>query len=396
MSNAVLPALIGLTFPVEKTPVWSTKIQPGVSGKETRLGLWSYPIWQYSLSFDVLRSDSHLELQQLVGFFNARQGAFDSWLFDDPDDNTATAQGFGSGDGTTTAFQLARAFGGATEPVKAPKSGEQIFRNDWQGNQRLYSTARANYCPQSQTLGNASWTKTRATVTDNATVAPDGTTTADRITEDSTASNTHLVQIGLVSTSANNGITFTVSAFFKAETRSQVMLAVGGNTSLNAIFDLTGSGSVVSTAGQYGNPAPTAASIIALANGWFRASFTGTWNSANTGQGITAAASIAVAGNTTYSGDGTSSLLVWGVQYEVSANLGAYIPTVAAAVTVTDYSLNSNTGLVTCAAAPVAGAILSWTGGYYWRCRFMDDQQTVTKFGKDLWESRTLKFQSIK
>lgn len=120
MSTALFPTLAGLTFPVEKTPIWSTKIQPSVSGKETRLAFWSYPIWQYSIDYDLLRSDNvNAELQSLLGFFNARFGSFDSWWFNDPDDNTAVAQRFGTGDGTTTAFQLSRSFGGFTEPVRA-------------------------------------------------------------------------------------------------------------------------------------------------------------------------------------------------------------------------------------------------------------------------------------
>jgi len=120
MSNALFPALVGLTYPVEKTAVWSTKIQPVVSGKETRIGFWSYPIWQYSIGYDILRSDDvNAELQSLLGFFNAHRGAFDDWLFYDPDDFAAVNQQFGTGDGTTTVFQLARSYGGVYEPVRA-------------------------------------------------------------------------------------------------------------------------------------------------------------------------------------------------------------------------------------------------------------------------------------
>ena len=127
MSNALLPALVGLTFPVEKTPQWSTKIQTATSGKETRLGFWSYPIWQYSVSYDILRSDNvNAELQQLLGFFNARRGLFDDWLFYDPDDYAATAQQFGTGDGSTTSFQLARSYGGYYEPVRATNTVTQV------------------------------------------------------------------------------------------------------------------------------------------------------------------------------------------------------------------------------------------------------------------------------
>ena len=130
MSNALLPTLKGMSFPVEKTPIWRTKTQSHVSGKETRLNLWSYPLWQWALRFEVLRSDAaNLELQALVGFFNARQGSFDSFLFNDPDDNSVVAQAFGVGDGTTRAFQLNRTFGGWNEPVTAVNVISQVTVN---------------------------------------------------------------------------------------------------------------------------------------------------------------------------------------------------------------------------------------------------------------------------
>lgn len=129
MSTAVLPALAGLAFPVTKTPEWSTRIQAAISGKETRLGLWSYPLWHYEVAYDMLRSDNvNLELQALLNFYNARQGPNDTWLFNDPDDNTVTTMPFGTGDGVTTQFQLYRTLtaGGFPEPVSAPNVVSQI------------------------------------------------------------------------------------------------------------------------------------------------------------------------------------------------------------------------------------------------------------------------------
>lgn len=130
MSNAIFPSLPGLSYPVEKTPKWSTKVQRSVSGKETRLGYWSYPVWEWSLNYDILRSDDlNAELQELIGFFNSRQGSFDSWLFNDPDDNAADSQAFAIGDGSTKAFQLSRTYGGYNEPVKAINAISQITVN---------------------------------------------------------------------------------------------------------------------------------------------------------------------------------------------------------------------------------------------------------------------------
>ena len=71
-------------------------------------------------------------------------------------------------------------------------SPRTFIRTDWRGTQQLYSTARTNNCPQSQTLG--AWTPTGSTIASDATTAPDGTLTADKIQEDA-ANSAHNVAI---------------------------------------------------------------------------------------------------------------------------------------------------------------------------------------------------------
>lgn len=131
MSNLVFPTLPGLIYPVKKTPSWSTNIQEAASGKETRVNFWSFPKWSWSLTFELLRDKPLISLDELwtlAGFFNKHYGSYDSWLFNDPDDNTVTAQGFGTGDGVTTQFQLARTRGGFTEPVKDVNAAPAIYK----------------------------------------------------------------------------------------------------------------------------------------------------------------------------------------------------------------------------------------------------------------------------
>jgi uncharacterized protein (TIGR02217 family) len=120
MSNAVFPSLPGLTFPIVRTPIWKTLIQTTQSGRELRAAQMSYPLYKWSLAFDVLRTASAFnELQQLIAFYNARSGSYDSFLYTDQDDNSVTDQSFGFGDGSTVAFQLTKGFGGYIEPVLA-------------------------------------------------------------------------------------------------------------------------------------------------------------------------------------------------------------------------------------------------------------------------------------
>lgn len=118
MSNQVFPTLPGLAWSIIKAPEWSTRVHRAVSGKELRASLMAYPIYKITLSYEILRAaTSYAELQSLLGFYNARLGAFDTFLYNDSTDNTATAEPFGAGNGSTTQFQLTRAYGGFTEPV---------------------------------------------------------------------------------------------------------------------------------------------------------------------------------------------------------------------------------------------------------------------------------------
>lgn len=127
MSNAVFPTLPGLKWGLTKTPVWSTKVQQAASGRELRASYFSYPLWKFSLGYEVLRANALAELQTLIGFFNARQGSFDSFLYEDPDDKSVSNQVFGVAATGQTQYQLARDFGGFVEPVIAPKGTPVIM-----------------------------------------------------------------------------------------------------------------------------------------------------------------------------------------------------------------------------------------------------------------------------
>jgi uncharacterized protein (TIGR02217 family) len=128
MSTAVFPTLPGLGFSVIRTPIWSNQIQQSVSGKKTSVALWSYPRHRWTLTYNYLRGDASLaEFQTLFGFFNARQGQFDTFQYQDADDNAVTGQQIALGDGATTAFQLYRVFAGNAEPIYAPHTVSKVY-----------------------------------------------------------------------------------------------------------------------------------------------------------------------------------------------------------------------------------------------------------------------------
>jgi len=121
MTPPIFPTLAGISWPVKRTPIWNTLKQSMVSGAVTRVPLSSYPRYQYELSFEFLRAAPLFEeWQQLDSFINSVSGAGSMFLFNDPNDNTASAQDFGLGDGVTTEFQLVRALDGFVVPVFTP------------------------------------------------------------------------------------------------------------------------------------------------------------------------------------------------------------------------------------------------------------------------------------
>lgn len=132
MSNAIYPTLAGIGWSVGKSPMWKTEVQESVSGKELRTSFMSYPRWQFTLTYDFLRSASaYKELQQLADFFNARQGSFDDFLFNDVTDNSVTLEQFGTGDGSTTDYQLLRRLytSGFNEPIQNLNAAPAIYVN---------------------------------------------------------------------------------------------------------------------------------------------------------------------------------------------------------------------------------------------------------------------------
>ena len=119
----VLPFLPGQAPSVSKSPKWSTQVVRTASGRERRTAYWPSPLWQFELSYEVVRHRPQLdELAALWEVFNVMQGQFGTFLFVDPTDCQVPASApaaFGTGDGSTKTFQLQRPVNSFSEPVYA-------------------------------------------------------------------------------------------------------------------------------------------------------------------------------------------------------------------------------------------------------------------------------------
>lgn len=191
-------------------------------------------------------------------------------------------------------------------------------------NGALFEGARTNLCRRSEELDHADWALTRATITENDRAAPDGTTTADKLVEDTSLNTTHF---NLTPTVAFvSGTRYVCGVFARAAERDELQIQFHSTPFPGfptAFFDLTGGGSVGTLDANIDS-----AGIDALADGWFFCWATSTAD-ANSTRGVLIVLSD---GNedTTYTGDGSSGLHFWGCQIEAGDFPSSYIPTTSA------------------------------------------------------------------
>lgn len=160
--------------------------------------------------------------------------------------------------------------------------------------------AATNLALRSTEFDNASWGKTGCSITANAVLAPDGTTTSDKIIESATLGD-HFVSQSVVTASAA-----VFSVYLKAAERSKALLLVTGGATVSINADLS-AGTVSAGAGS-----PTGSGIQALPGGWFRV-FMAVSSTIATARVYVEDSS----GAFNYTGDGTSGIYVWGAQVEL-------------------------------------------------------------------------------
>jgi len=184
--------------------------------------------------------------------------------------------------------------------------------------QGLIEGVRTNLLTYSEQFDNAAWVKNNSSVTANVTTAPNGTTTADKLIPNATASvNKYIRQVP----SATNGLIYSLTVFAKAAEYDMLRIE-DGNNSRGAWFNLS-----LGTVGSVSLDVST--NIEALENGWYKCTISK----------LSAASSVffLIGGSNTESvqvGDGTSGIYIWGAMLEQSVQATEYIPTTTTAVSV--------------------------------------------------------------
>ena len=180
------------------------------------------------------------------------------------------------------------------------------------GSNGLIQNAPMNLLTFSEQFDNAAWTKSNATITANAVVAPNGTTTADTFVSTAT---------GGASSGASQSVTgsvasYTFSVYAKAGTIGFIRLAMTSNTVAAAAWFNLATG-VVGTV-----ESGVTASITAAGNGWYRCSVTRTLAAVSE----TCFIRLADLDNSLSAPSG-STLSTWGAQLEVGSTATTYNPT---------------------------------------------------------------------
>lgn len=183
----------------------------------------------------------------------------------------------------------------------------------------LVEQLSTNLLLQSEDL-DITWSETRATLSLNSVIAPNGTLTADVLIAN-TDNDTHFT----TQTFTGTAVSHTFSAYAKANGLNHIALRLfNGSTQVGlAYYNLS--------TGATGTVSAGTASIQSVGNGWYRCSLTATLAASAS---CTADIFLANADNTnSFVGNAFRGVTLWGFQIEALALSTSYIPTIASQVT---------------------------------------------------------------
>jgi len=227
-------------------------------------------------------------------------------------------------------FQLS--IGSALQPYTATTTTARDgngFVTTWYDQGRHSHAVRRNLLTRTERFENAVWDALPTpaeTISVNAAVAPDGTTTAELLTVTSTTSSRAQIVTGGITA----GTTVTASIYVKRGAVGDWMrMAVYSVTNTNSQFRcwINMATGALGTVSALGNAAIDGATITDVGNGWYRVSITGRLT---VDSDYAFLAPSANGDNVTTRTIGHERLL-WGAQLEIGGTLTAYQPILAGA-----------------------------------------------------------------
>jgi hypothetical protein len=203
----------------------------------------------------------------------------------------------------------------------------------------LSEVERRNLFIRSEEFSDAAWGKVNCSITSKSIAAPNGIISGSKLVENSGSGEKGLAQ----GVAMQVGLRYVFSLFVKAAERTEVRTqwsTGSGSIQFGAVnFNLTTQ--AITTSGNvdfFG--------VKSFGGGWF--SIYGV-TSQSTGTGSPSFSVLPlVNGATSYTGDGTSGIFIWGAQLEAGSTPSTYIPTTTTAVTRTaDSAVIDGTGVLT-------------------------------------------------
>ncbi len=190
----------------------------------------------------------------------------------------------------------------------------------------LAEGTRTNLVPYSEQMDQSVWYKWDSTITANAAVSPRGRTTAEKLVENSSTAAHYVVYDPIT---ISSGTVYTVSVYLKQGERTHAQVrqqttngAVYANVDL-AAGTITASGVLFGSVWTF-----TDATITSVGDDWYRVTVSGSSTETNDKPVVFLQDGV----NTTYTGDGSSGIYLWGAQLEQAAFASSYIPTTTTSV----------------------------------------------------------------